>query len=135
MKSVFLRALYCSLVIILVIIAPVLAFSPNEIVVVYNTYPTMQDASYGVAQYYAQVRGIPQANLVGVYSPSFEETTGSQYIQYIATPISAYLSTNPNIKAIVLCYGIPTRIEGTNTGSVDSALMLMGNPNILSQTH
>lgn len=132
MKMVLLRTLFCAWIIVSVLIAPAMAFSPNEIVVVYSTSSTMINASEGVALYYAQVRGIPQANILGINAPPYESTNSSSYIQSIATPISNYLSTHPNITVIVLCYGIPTTIYGTPHGSVDSALMLMGNPNILS---
>lgn len=60
------------------------AFTPNEVLVVYNNQPLpdpssleyataiqIVPASEGVARYYAQARGIPASNLLGLPNASF----------------------------------------------------------------
>ncbi len=134
-----LRLLLCCWVIASVQMVPALAFSPNEVAVVYGTDASVTNASQGVALYYAQARGIPRSNVVGIPAPPYGSTQSPGYLEYIATPIWDYLSQHPEISVIVLCYGIPSRIDRPTLqdpyGSVDSALMLMGNPNILNTTH
>jgi len=128
------------------------ALSPNEVLVAYNSRelpdPLSNEyaiasqvipASEGVARYYAGVRGIPSGNLLGLsQSPFTEYASENQYEAAIATPISTYLSTHPNIKCIVLCYGVPCRIsvpDPSNWNSVDAALMLLGNSGTPTAKH
>jgi uncharacterized protein (TIGR03790 family) len=95
--------------------------------------------SQAVAGYYGNARGIPTGNLLALPSAPFTEyASQSEYVNYIATPISNYLSQHPEITVIVLCYGVPCQISVPAPEwhhSVDSALMLLGNPNVLSVTH
>lgn len=128
-----------------------LALSPHEVLVVYNARelpaPSSPDyaialqiipASETVAMYYASARGIPASNLLGLPHASFyESSSASEYVAALATPIWNYLSLpeNAHIKCIVLCYGVPSRIEFqdpqfsglSQTCSVDGALTLLGN--------
>ena len=113
---------------------PVCALVPQEVAVVYNNEPSVVDASSGVAFYYAHARGIPSANIVAISTVVSESATQSEYINQIATPISNYLSTHPNIKCIVLCYGIPSWMSvPTSNGrqGIDSTLELLGNDGAL----
>ena len=97
-------------------------------------------ASETIARYYTTSRGIPSVNIIGLpQAPFHESVTESDYIHeyrdYIATPIWNYLSQpeHSHIKCIVLCYGVPSQINGlghdgnTHADSVDSALTLLGN--------
>ena len=86
------------------------ALAPEDLVVVYNaTVP----ASKEVAEYYAQKRHIPPANLVGVKVPDWEDLTRQEYDQQLVPPVRQKVVEmrrsfrNP---AIVLVYGIPLRV-------------------------
>lgn len=124
------------------------ALTPNEVLVVYNNQepdPLSDDyalacqvvpASEGVAKHYAAARGIPADNLLGLPAARFTEfCTTNEYLATIATPISNYLSTHPNIKCIVLCYGVPCQMACSGLASIDSALMLLGNTDVLNVEH
>ena len=108
------------------------AFTPSEVLVVYNMDESVAPVSQTTAEYYADARNIPSENLLGITPRSDEIVSSVEYINQIATPIWNYLSTHPHIKCIVLCYGIPSRITyQTNYDmSVDSALALLGNPGV-----
>lgn len=127
------------------------ALSANDVLVVFNSqelpdpsspeYATacqVVPASRAIAEYYASMRQIPSNNLLGLpFAPFVEYVQETEldhsYTQYIATPISNYLSSHPQIRCIVLCYGVPSRILTTEGYySVDSALTVLGNvaPNV-----
>src|SRR4051812_36708006 len=118
------------------------AASPTagRVLVVYNSAWTIDGDGDGtrdseqVARYYAQVRGIPEANVLGVACT----TPGTNYYYYtgqwgafhdeMVAPIKARLDAlGPTaIDVICLCYGIPnTVITPTYTSGVciDNALM------------
>ena len=137
-----------ALVLWMLFVCPAYALVAQEVLVVYNDsdlpLPGSEDydlayqiipASKGVAEYYAKVRNIPSSNVLGLSLLPFTESCNeTQYINYIATPISNYLSTHPNIKCIVLCYGIPSWMSvPTSNGrqGIDSTLELLGNDGAL----
>ena len=86
------------------------ALAPEDLVVVYNaTVP----ASKEVAEYYAQKRHIPPANLVGVKVPDWEDLTRQEYDQQLVPPVRqkvVELRRSFRNPAIVLVYGIPLRV-------------------------
>lgn len=134
--------LFLAIAICLIAVGSVSALTPNEVLVVYNANPTTPSdnpgfdvASEGVARYYVSERGIPSGNLLGLPLTLFtERCSQTHYLDYIATPISDYLSTHPNIKCIVLCYGIPSWMSvPTSNGrqGIDSTLELLGNDGAL----
>ena len=146
------RLVRCTVLAVLILcnlaISTAFALTSGEVLVVYNSRalpdPSSPDyelacqiipASEGVARYYAEVRNIPSSNVLGLSLLPFTESCNeTQYINYIATPISNYLSTHPNIKCIVLCYGIPSWMSvPTSNGrqGIDSTLELLGNDGAL----
>jgi photosystem II stability/assembly factor-like uncharacterized protein len=109
---------------------------PTEILVVYNPYaspPAAGAASTTVASYYCQARGIPSSNKFPItWTGGSEGILALQFADDIYTPLRDHLLTNftsdPNnpggdIKCIVLCYGVPTKIwDSVRMGAVDSTL-------------
>jgi uncharacterized protein (TIGR03790 family) len=97
--------------------------------VVYNT---KEPHSIEIARYYAQQRGIPEKNLLGLSCPNQEEITRTEYNTTILRPIREYVqqkdfmffdsipkagktgtmitAVNSKLKYIVLCYGMPLKI-------------------------
>ena len=136
----------CILMLLLALIPSTLyALGPDEVLVVYNANPftpsdntDFDSESMTVAQHYATARGIPAGNLLGLqYAPYSELISGSVYREFIATPISDYLSSHPDIKCIVTCYGVPSIISYQTDYNmfVDSALTLLGNPGVPEAQH
>ena len=86
------------------------ALAPEDLIVVYNATVL---ASKEVAEYYAQKRHVPPANLVGVKVPDWEDLTRPEYDQQLVPPVRQKVVEmrqsfrNP---AIVLVYGIPLRV-------------------------
>ena len=95
---------------ILLLTTAAAALAPEDLVVVYNaTVP----ASKEVAEYYAQKRHIPPANLVGVKVPDWEDLTRQEYDQQLVPPVRqkvVELRRSFRNPAIVLVYGIPLRV-------------------------
>ena len=110
------------------------ALDRRDVLVVYNS---VSSPSQGVARYYQQGRLIADGNLLGCPMSTERYVDEQYYVTYIATPISNYLSTHPNIRVIVLCYGVPYHIvcDPWWLAGVDSALTLLGNPNVLTTRH
>ena len=76
-------------------------------------YNATVPASKEVAEYYAQKRHIPPANLVGVKVPDWEDLTRQEYDQQLVPPVRqkvVELRRSFRNPAIVLVYGIPLRV-------------------------
>jgi uncharacterized protein (TIGR03790 family) len=119
---------------------PRLAFQPLEprlllaavnanILVVYNAGFTadldangVQD-SLQVAQYYAQKRGVPAANLLGLNPSSTTQVTYAQFKTEVAQPIQDKLVAlgKANINYILMIYGMPWKLDSSY--SLDNALI------------
>jgi hypothetical protein len=63
------------------------ALIPQEVLVVYNTASSIQEASEGTARYYATQRGIPSDNVIGISTGTSDQVSGTTYVNTIATPI------------------------------------------------
>ena len=131
--------------VLLLLGGPIMAgLTPGDIVVVYNgntledEIPVDWTVSKRVADYYCAERGIPDANKVGVKWPYTGESTDPRtFYLRIQTPLEQFLHEHFHsdevpigedpIKAIVLCYGIPTAISGEIVNAVDSKLTMLFN--------
>lgn len=122
------------LVIVLLSARPLWALVPEDVVVVYNTTASLDGASEGVARYYAQAEGIPAANLLGIQTSADYKMHYYDFVPQIGAPVSSFVAARPNVKVIVLCYGIPYCTQGTRMG-IDSLLTLLGNPGVLSSDY
>lgn len=81
--------------------------------------------SVGIAQYYAQRRGVPPENLCFIDCVPQEEVPLADYRDTIEKPVMAYLEQKKlalKVDYLVLCRGVPLRIQEGGF-SVDSALM------------
>ena len=102
-----------------------LALTPEDLVVVFNrNVPESQE----VAAYYAQKRGIPRDNLVGVKVSKGESMSRKEYEQELLRPLRRLvvelrlLNKNP---AIVLVYGIPLRVGGADLNEAEKDLQAL----------
>jgi uncharacterized protein (TIGR03790 family) len=101
----------------------------NVLLVLNEATPVSMD----VGMYYAQKRGIPQANILRLKTPSDDAISLEDFNRLIQTPIGSWLMRNfaqDRILYIVLTKGIPLRITGTSgkdgtMSSVDSELTLL----------
>ncbi|HYT76639.1 MAG TPA: TIGR03790 family protein, partial [Vicinamibacterales bacterium] len=109
---------------------PAAAQSAENVLVVVND---ASEASRRVADYYAQKRTIPAANVVHLKAPTTDEISRAVFLAKIEGPIAAALSKHSlqdRIFYIVLTKGVPLRIMGTagrggTIASVDSELALL----------
>lgn len=86
------------------------ALTPGDLIVVYNLNVP---ESRQVAEYYAQKRGVPMENLVGVKVSRGEDMTRQEYEQQLLPPLQrkvVELRLDRLHPAILLVYGIPLRV-------------------------
>ncbi len=125
------------------------AASPQEIQATVVVYNQNDPTSLALANYYAQKRGIPSGNLVGLACPQLEEISREEYRGTIADPLrQAFVQrgwwttdggqvTQSQIRFVVLMRGMPLKIRSMNPppaeltlnrdeASVDSELACMG---------
>jgi uncharacterized protein (TIGR03790 family) len=120
------------------------SITPSRVLVVYNANWGDGDEdgvgdSLQVANYYANKRGVPAANLLGLgitlnfgpirYDVSEYGRFYSEMIQPIRNKLDALGPTN--IDVIVLCYGVPYNLgsetSGTGFIAIDNVLMALNN--------
>lgn len=109
---------------------PAAAQSSANVLLVINE---ASEASVQVGDHYAQVRGIPEQQVVRLTTATTETIPRTAYSTEIETPILEWLERNSlqdQILYIVLTKGVPIRISGTGgldgtTASVDSELTLL----------
>jgi uncharacterized protein (TIGR03790 family) len=120
--------------------------TPYNIAVIVNADPWLNGRSVAVGQYYCQSMGIPESNLLEVNVTHEETISQSDFsgstnslTKQIRDGLTIQLGVDPDdpahdpIQALVLCYGIPSRISGltggltSETTSVDSYLTLLFN--------
>ena len=87
--------------------------SPQNVLVLYN--PAWSDGTHAgdyIADYYANERGIPASNVVGITNlGTSEEISAADYLNIICPQVQAALANNPNIDVIVTTKGLPLRIR------------------------
>ena len=86
-------------------------------------------ASLFVGQYYAQKRGIPEANILHLKASTEETISYDEYLNTIEKPLKAFLEADGGIRKkqilyIVPTYGIPLKATVTSDlqGAVDSLI-------------
>jgi uncharacterized protein (TIGR03790 family) len=84
------------------------ALNPEEIAIVINHNNT---DSLPLARYYQQKRNIPDQNIIQINTLTHEGISRDEYNQHIALPVKTWLLDHPDIRCLVLMYGIPLRIN------------------------
>ncbi|MEJ2226278.1 MAG: TIGR03790 family protein [Syntrophobacterales bacterium] len=102
-----------------------LALTPKDLIVVFNrNVPESRE----VAVYYAQKRGVPRENLVGVKVSKGEDMSRQEYEQELLPPLRRIvvelrlLNRKP---AIVLVYGIPLRVGSAGLSESEKDLQAL----------
>ena len=67
--------------------------------------------SMDLAAYYLERRSIPQENLLRLWVTDAETCTREEYDERIAAPVRERLGADPSLRAAVLMYGLPLRVE------------------------
>jgi uncharacterized protein (TIGR03790 family) len=101
--------------------SPVLALTPGELLVVYNRNLVESKA---VAEYYAQRRRVPWANLVEVAVSTAEQMSRQEYEQKLLPPVRTAvkkLLAQGKTPALLLVYGLPLRVLGPPETEADRA--------------
>ncbi|CAG0993848.1 hypothetical protein PLCT2_02630 [Planctomycetaceae bacterium] len=122
------RSILAALLILMA--APALALEPSEVMVVANT---KAEGSVEIAQYYAELRGIPSENILKISTSINEEITREEFNKDILAPIKTWLDSHPKTLCIVPTRGVPLKVkghtkptgnfEGHTEAGVDSELM------------
>ncbi len=106
------------------------AHDPGSVLLVINA---ASPSSVQVGEHYAQLRAVPDGNVVRLDMPATEEVTREQFVRAIETPLARWFArhaAHDRILFIVLAKGVPLRVAGTTgrqgtVASVDSELALL----------
>ncbi len=116
-----------------VLAAPLCAIEPGEVLILANS---KAEGSVGIAEYYAEMRGIPKEQILKLAASDKEEISRDEFNKDIWDPVRKYLAANEKIVCIVPTRGVPLKVKQQNTAkptdafhgydqaSVDSELML-----------
>ena len=77
-----------------------------------------------LAQAYAQARGLAASQVISISAPNQEQISTAVFEEQIRKPILAALDARPDIDFVVLCKGVPLRLDSEFGDSVDSRLAL-----------
>ncbi len=104
------KILFLYFLLLIVILRPALclALEPHEVLVIANTNAAK---SVGLARYYMKQRNIPAENLVQLWITDKETCSREDYEKKAVPRIRNFLSSHPNIRALVTMYGVPLRIQ------------------------
>jgi uncharacterized protein (TIGR03790 family) len=78
--------------------------------------------SMSLAQAYTAARRIPDSRILSVSVPSADEISTADFEAAIRGPVLARLDAHPEIDFIVICKGVPLRLDSKWGDSVDSRL-------------
>ena len=87
-----------------------LALTPDEVLVVANTYDL---DSVNLARYYMRKRGIPKDNLLKLRTTDEEDCSREEYDRKIAAPLRKRLNEKDpgkKIRCLLIMYGMPLRV-------------------------
>lgn len=101
------------------------ATTPERVLVVVNR---AVDESKEIAQYYAERRGIPEANICRIRAPREEQITRRDYEAWVEPAVRKCLQkgdARERIDYIVTTKGVPLKISGPGQAAVDSELTLL----------
>lgn len=102
-------------VLLLGALSPLAAIEPLEVLVLANS---KAEGSVEIAQYYAELRGIPASNILKISASVNEEITREEYNKDIRDPVKKWLADNPKVLCIVPTRGVPLKVKG-HTKPVD----------------
>lgn len=100
------------------------AASPRVMVVSNANAP----GSLDLAEAYAQARGLQPSQVLSIAAPNQEQISTAEFEEQIRKPILTALDSNPSIDFVVLCKGVPLRLDSEAGDSVDSRLALFHRP-------
>lgn len=83
---------------------------PSQVMILVNTDSPI---SYGVAEMFQKLRGIPKSNVLRLSLETQREITREQYRARVVGPVKKYLSANAAIRCIVTTSGVPYTIRST----------------------
>jgi len=84
------------------------ALEPSQVLVVADRNAR---GSMDLAAYYLERRAIPEENLLSLWVTDAETCSRREYEERIAAPVRERLGADPGLRAAVLMYGLPLRVE------------------------
>lgn len=99
---------------LMIVGAPLFALDASNVLLIAN-----EDAegSVEIAEYYAELRGVPDDQILKIKIDDKEEITRELYRERIREPVTKYVNENDNILVIVPTRGVPLKIKETDTSN------------------
>lgn len=98
---------YAFTLVLFVLATPSFALNPEEILVIANRNASK---SIDLAKYYMKKRGIPKENLLKLWVTNKEYCSRKEYEKRVASPVTRYIEQHPQIRCLVMMYGMPLKI-------------------------
>ncbi len=125
-------ALFVALLAI-VVAAPLFALDGSNVLVIANE---KAEGSVEIAEYYADLRGVPASQILKISTSDKEEITRDEFNREILEPVRKYVLANEKILILVPTRGVPLKVkdqdgkaagafEGHDEASVDGELTLV----------
>lgn len=115
------KALIFSLILVcLFLITPCCALQADELLLIVNSRVS---ESRQLAQYYQAKRHVPADQLLEISISESEDCSRAEYLSAVVRPVRDYLKRNQGktIRAIVLFYGLPLRIQAAEMNSLKTS--------------
>ena len=119
--------------VLLLAVSPLYALDASNVLIVAND---KVHGSVEIAEYYAELRGVPIEQILKISASKDEEITRADFNETIWEPVSKYVLEHDNILAIVPTRGVPLKVKqeakgkkeafkGRDFASVDGELCLI----------
>jgi uncharacterized protein (TIGR03790 family) len=97
--------------------APLLAIDASNVLIVAND---KAEGSVDIAKYYAEMRGIPEAQILKISASEQEEISRAEFNKDIWEPVKKYVLEHDNILVIVPTRGVPLKVKQEATGEKEA---------------
>ena len=103
--------------VLLLISTPLFALDASNVLIVAND---KVDGSVEIAEYYAEMRGVPKDQILKISASKDEEISRADFNATIWEPVKKYVLANDNILAIVPTRGVPLKIKQLAAGAKEA---------------
>jgi len=100
------------------LVAPLFGMDASNVLVVANE---KAEGSVEIADYYAQMRGVPAEQILKISTSDQEVISREEYDKEVLPKIKEYVLAHDNILAIVPTRGVPLKIKQFGTGKKDGS--------------
>jgi uncharacterized protein (TIGR03790 family) len=97
--------------------APLFAIDASNVLIVAND---KAEGSVEIAKYYAELRGVPEAQILKISASEQEEVSRAEFNKDIWEPVKKYVVEHDNILVIVPTRGVPLKVSQEATGEKEN---------------